>query len=246
MRQKPEKSESDRFARLRLLIGDEGLAHLSRARVAVVGLGGVGSWAAEALARAGIGSLLLIDGDVVCLSNTNRQLHALEGNYGRPKAEVMAERIQAINPAALVVPRQVFVEEGNLEEVLPAGLSYLVDAIDRLPAKAALLRHCVLKDIPVISVMGAGNKLDPLAFRVDDIGRTHTCPLARAVRKALREAGILEGIKVVYSVEPPSEPKEIDPSSPPIPGSISYLPPIAGLIAAGEVTRDLFGRSERI
>lgn len=243
MRQKTEESESDRFARLRLLIGTEGLARLGRARVAVVGLGGVGSYAAEALIRAGVGELLFVDGDVVCYSNTNRQIHALEGNYGRPKVEVMAERARAINPTVRVIPRMVFVDEGNLGEVLVPEPSYLIDAIDRVPAKVALLRYCLMKGIPVVSVMGAGNKLDPLTFRVDDIGRTHTCPLAKAVRKALREHGIHKGIKVVYSVEPPSVPEEPDPSSPAIPGSISYVPPVAGLIAAGEAIRDLLGHS---
>ncbi|NLG85153.1 MAG: tRNA threonylcarbamoyladenosine dehydratase, partial [Firmicutes bacterium] len=192
--------------------------------------------------RAGVGELLSIDGDVLCYSNTNRQLHALAGNYGRPKVEVMAERARAINPAVKVMPRMVFVDEGNLGEVLVPDPSYLIAAIDRVSAKVALLRYCVLKGIPVVSVMGAGNKFDPLAFRVDDIGRTHTCPLAKTVRKALREYGIEKGIKVVYSTEPPSTPVEPDPATPAVPGSISYVPPVAGLIAAGVVIRDLLGR----
>ncbi|MGQ9779916.1 MAG: tRNA threonylcarbamoyladenosine dehydratase [Bacillota bacterium] len=245
MRQR-EETETDRFARLKLLIGAEGIARLARARVAVVGLGGVGSYAAEALIRAGVGELLFVDGDVVCYSNTNRQLHALAGNYGRPKAEVMAERAHAINPVVKVIPRVVFVDEENLGEVLTPEPCYLIDAIDRVPAKVALLRYCLTKGIPVVSVMGAGNKFDPLAFRVDDLGRTHTCPLAKAVRKALREYGIQKGIKVVYSTEPPSAPEEPEPCAPAVPGSISYVPSVAGLIAAGVVIRDLLARSERI
>ena len=178
-----------RFSRTELLIGPEGLAKLERARVAVIGLGGVGSHAAEALARAGVGWLTLADYDDVCITNTNRQIHALEGNYGRPKVEVMEERIKAINPEVVVVAWKEFVTGENLPAILHGKTSYVVDAIDTVAAKAALICYCVANGIPIISAMGAGNKLDPLAFRVDDISRTHTCPLAKAVRKLLRERG---------------------------------------------------------
>ena len=249
-----------RFSREELLIGGEGLARLERAKVAVIGLGGVGSYAVEALARAGIGWLILADYDEVCLTNTNRQLHALEGNYGRPKAEVMEERVKAINPDAVVVSWKVFVGAENLEAILHGEISYVVDAIDTVAAKVALIEHCRGREIPIISVLGAGNKFDPLAFRVDDISQTHTCPLAKAVRKALRERGIEHGVKAVYSTETPTEPRGDVPTCHTgcicphqdeqafsctkrrqIPGSTSYVPPIAGLIAAGVVIRDLLG-----
>lgn len=256
-----EQNNLHRFRRLELLIGPEGSAALDRARVAVVGLGGVGSFAVEALARAGVGWLVLIDHDDICLSNTNRQLHALEGNYGRPKVEVMEERVKAINPQAAVVAWRQFLTAENAPDLLRGGLSYVVDAIDTVAAKAALIQHCVENGIPIVSVMGAGNKFDPLAFRVDDISRTHTCPLAKAVRKALREKGIERGVKAVYSTEKPAQPLAEAPACPgecacpgrgerdcprrrSIPGSTSYVPPIAGLIAAGVVIGELL-RTER-
>lgn len=254
-----EESGMHRFSREELLIGKEGLNRLERARVAVIGLGGVGSYTVEALARAGVGWLILADYDEICLTNTNRQLHAMEGNYGRPKVDVMEERVRAINPDAVVVPWKNFVGAENIEAILHGQIDYVVDAIDTVTSKVALIQHCVEMNIPIISAMGAGNKLDPLAFRVDDISKTHVCPLAKAVRKMLRERGIVKGVKAVYSVEPPIETKEevttchqgcICPHKGEdqewnctkrraIPGSSSYVPPIAGLIMAGEVIRDI-------
>lgn len=249
-----------RFSRLELLVGAGGLKKLALARVAVVGLGGVGSYTVEALARAGVGWLVLVDYDDVCLTNTNRQLHALEGSYGRPKTAVMEERVKAINPEAVVVSWREFATPENMDAILHGELSYVVDAIDTVWSKVALILHCTERGIPIVSVMGAGNKLDPLAFKVDDISRTHTCPLAKAVRKALREKGVARGVKVVYSTEPPIAPREEVPTCHgncicphrddqvwnctkrrQIPGSTSYVPPIAGLIAAGVVVRDLVG-----
>ncbi len=250
-----------RFSRLEMLTGPEGLAKLAGARVAVFGLGGVGSYTVEALARAGIGWLILVDYDDICLTNTNRQLHAMEGNYGRPKVEAMAERVKAINPEAAVAAWKEFAGEENLHAILHGRISYIVDAIDTVVAKVALIRHCLSHELPIVSVMGAGNKLDPLGFRVDDISRTHTCPLAKAVRKALREQGITQGVKAVYSTEKPLEPLDnaitchqgcICPRrgeqvnnfvwKRQIPGSTSYVPAIAGLIAAGVVIRDLLDK----
>lgn len=252
------ESRLHRFSRLELLVGPEGLARLTGARVAVVGLGGVGSYAVEALARAGVGWLVLADYDDVCLTNTNRQIHALAGNYGRAKAEVMEERIKAVNPEAAVVAWREFVTPANMDAILHGALDYVVDAIDTVASKVALILHCVERGLPIVSVMGAGNKFDPLAFKVDDISRTHTCPLAKAVRKALRERGLERGVKVVYSTEKPAEPRSEIPTCHTncicphrdeqawncakrrqIPGSTSYVPPIAGLIAASVVIRDL-------
>lgn len=247
-----------RFSREELLVGKEGIKKLDQARVAVIGLGGVGSYTVEALARAGVGWLILVDYDEICLTNTNRQLHALQGNYGRSKVEAMEERVKAINPNAVVVGWKQFVGTENLETVLHGQVDYVVDAIDTVSSKVALIVHCAERGIPVITAMGAGNKMDPLAFRVDDISKTHTCPLAKAVRKLLRERGIHQGVKAVYSTETPLEPRSEVltcnggcicsnkdenvyncTKKRQIPGSMSYIPPIAGLIIAGVVIQDL-------
>jgi tRNA A37 threonylcarbamoyladenosine dehydratase len=209
--------------------------------VAVFGLGGVGSYVVEALARAGIGRFLLVDHDTVCLTNTNRQLHAVEGNYGKAKAVVTAARVKAINPGAVVETKQEFAGPENIPELLHGDFSYVADAVDTVTAKTALICYCLERKIPVISAMGTGNKLDPLALRVDDIGKTHTCPLARAVRLSLRKRGITGGVKVVYSTEKPLKP--LAPS--PVPGTVSYVPAVAGLILAGEIIRDLLKPGEK-
>ncbi|WP_231133176.1 tRNA threonylcarbamoyladenosine dehydratase [Capillibacterium thermochitinicola] len=264
-----EKETQMRFSRMEKLIGTAGLSTLQQARVAVVGVGGVGSFVVEALARAGVGWLVLVDHDQVELSNTNRQIHALTGNYGRPKVEVMAERVKAINPEVIVVPWQIFVGKENLPSVLHGDLSYIVDAIDTVTAKIALIQYAREREIPVISAMGAGNKLDPLALKVADISQTHTCPLAKAVRKGLRDRGITSGVKVVFSTEPPvhspegttaapaantgcpSCPKEAVteacccPRRRATPGTISYMPAMVGLIVAAEVIRDLLSLERR-
>lgn len=256
----PQKNESGlhRFSRTEMLIGKEGLNQLERERVAVIGLGGVGSYAVEALARAGIGWLILVDYDEICLTNTNRQIHALQGNYGRSKVEAVAERVKAINPDAVTVSWKEFLTPDNIETILHGRVSYVVDAIDTVSSKVALISYCLENGIPVISAMGTGNKLNPFALKIDDISRTHTCPLAKAVRKVLRERGITQGVKVIYSTETPAEVKTevttchsgcICPHSDEqvynctkkrqIPASTSYLPPIAGMMMAGEVIQDL-------
>ncbi len=255
------KKGLNRFSRTELLVGEAGIQILEQKCVAVAGLGGVGSYAVEALARGGIGSMILIDYDEICLTNTNRQLHALMGNYGRTKVEAMAERVKAINPNIQVKTVKEFVTAENLAEILDGDISYVVDAIDTVSSKVSLIIYCLQKRIPVISAMGTGNKFDPLAFKIDDISRTHTCPLAKAVRKVLREQGITHGLRVVYSTEKPVEPKSEVPTCHQncicpnrddqvwnctkrrqIPGSTSYLPPIAGLMLAGEVIRDLLAK----
>ena len=248
-----------RFSRTELLIGKDGLERLYSAKVAVVGLGGVGSYTVEALARAGIGHLVLIDFDEICLTNTNRQIHAVIGNYGRSKVEVMTQRVNSINPEAEVIPKKEFLTSENLSQLIDADISYVADAIDTVWSKVALIDYCVKNRTPVISSMGTGNKFNPVAFRIDDISKTHTCPLAKAVRKGLREKGITKGVKVVYSPEPPVETRadvltchngcicsqtntEEDwncTKRRKIPGSMPYLPPIAGLIMAGAIIQDL-------
>ena len=228
------------FERTELLIGREGLTKLAASKVAIFGLGGVGSFTAEALARAGIGSLLLVDHDTVSTSNINRQLHALSHTVGLPKAAIMAERLQGINPALKLDARQRKFTPDVAEELLDQQqLNFVVDAIDDVDNKIALLVHCVRRQIPVISAMGAGNKLDPTSFRVDSIWNTTVCPLARTVRKKLRAAGIQENIPVVYSTASPIPVPNSRAGDRPVPGSISYVPSVAGLCMAGYVVDKL-------
>ncbi|HHW44535.1 MAG TPA: tRNA threonylcarbamoyladenosine dehydratase [Desulfotomaculum sp.] len=233
----------DIFARTELLIGQEGLEVLQNSRVMVFGLGGVGSYAAEALARAGVGNLVLIDCDCVAPSNINRQIHALLSTLGKPKALLMAERTRQINPRLVVEARVERYTPGDGERFLSDTPDYVVDAIDDGQAKVDLLAGCVCRGIPVVSAMGAGNKLDPTAFRVADIAETAVCPLARVVRRRLRERGIHTGVKVVFSTEPPLPSRGTAPDNGrTVPGSISFVPPVAGFILAGVVVRDLLAR----
>jgi len=244
-----------RFSRTELLIGEAGLRILASSHVAVIGIGGVGSYAAEALARAGVGKLSLVDYDAICLTNVNRQVHALESTLGGAKVEVMAARIYEINPRAQVVPHKNFMTAELARDILPSEVSYVIDAVDTVTAKLAIIEHCIAQSIPVVSCLGAGNKLDPTRFRVTDISKTSICPLARVVRKELGKRGIRNGVKVVYSEEMPLAP-EIGTSDcahdcvclkrdanyrhkRQVPGSISFVPAVAGLIAAGVVVNDL-------
>jgi tRNA A37 threonylcarbamoyladenosine dehydratase len=253
-----------RFSRTELLIGKEGLAALAGKYVMVCGIGGVGSYAAEALGRAGIGRITLVDFDDICLTNVNRQIHALSGTIGRTKVEVMAARLRDINPDAEILPVKAFFSEKNAEELLTPRPDYVLDAIDHFTAKAALIKFCREKDIQVISSMGAANKLDPAKIHVADISATRNCRMARSMRKILRKDGISTGVKVVYSIE---EFRELNPSSGVcgtecicpnrdeqafrcehrrlILGSISYIPSIFGLTMAGVVVNDLLRTAEK-
>jgi len=244
-----------RFSRTELLVGASGLERLRHASVAVIGIGGVGSFAAEALARAGVGHLLLVDYDDICLTNINRQIHALTSTVGQSKVETMAARIKQIDPKIKVEAHRAFFSSENAAEILLPSLSYVIDAVDTVTAKLGIITGCHALGIPVISCMGAGNKLDPTQFTVTDIAKTSICPLARIVRKELRKRGISRGIKVVYSPEPPLTPLAtaadctancICPGATgnctrkrQIPGSISFVPAVAGLMAASVVVRDL-------
>ena len=237
----------NQFARTELLIGRAGVEKLAGSRVAVFGVGGVGGYAAEALARSGVGALDLIDNDVVSLSNLNRQIIALHSTVGRPKVEVMAERIADINPACRVNPMKVFYSPETASLFDFGEYDYVVDAIDTVTGKIGIVMQAVSAGVPVISSMGAGNKLDPAAFEVADVYATSVDPLARVMRAELKKRGIRK-LKVVYSKEkplPPSAPP--DPDDPAagvrrsVPGSIAFVPSAAGLILAGEVIRDLTG-----
>ncbi len=239
---------SERFSRTAMLIGQDGLELLKRKKVAVFGLGGVGSFVVEGLARAGVGGFYLVDHDIVDVSNINRQLHALTCTIGKPKVELMAERVKQINPEAEVTVLQKRYLPGGGSEVIPSGLDYLVDAVDDVPAKVDLVVYSLKMRISVISSMGAGNRLDPGMFMVADVSRTSNCPLARAFRRELRKAGITEGVKVVFSTEKPLLPQGhnfhnvetgIGPSGRRLIGSISFVPSVAGLITAAEVVKDL-------
>lgn len=225
-----------RFSRTELLIGKDGLEVLDSAKVAVFGVGGVGSFAVEALARAGVGGLVLIDHDDVCVTNINRQIHALESTVGRPKVEVLRERVLDINPDARVEAVKRLYCAQNAEELLSDSYDYVVDAIDMVSSKLNLIARCDSLNIPIISSMGAGNKLDPTLFRVADIYETSVCPLARVMRKELRSRGI-DTLKVVYSTESPLVQKGLQNVK--YTGSISFVPSVVGLIIAGEVVKDL-------
>jgi tRNA A37 threonylcarbamoyladenosine dehydratase len=210
--------------------------------VAVFGIGGVGSYAAEALARAGVGRILLVDNDTVSESNINRQLIARTDTVGMPKTAVMAERIAAINPDAVVEQRQDFFAADNADSFPFGELDYIVDAIDSVSSKVELICRAKGADVPIISCMGTGNKLDPTKFVVTDLYKTDTCPLARVLRQQLRKRGV-DSLQVVYSTEPPMTPLETiaDGGRRQVPGSLPFVPPVAGMIAAGVVIRRLCG-----
>lgn len=239
----------EQFTRTTRLLGAEAMERLRRARVAVFGIGGVGGFAAEALARGGVGMLDLTDSDTVCESNLNRQIIALHSTLGRCKTEVMRERILDINPDAVVHVHNCFFLPENAADFPFEEYDYVVDAVDTVTAKLELIMRARAFGTPVISCMGAGNKLDPTKFQVADIYKTKVCPLAKVMRRELKKRGV-EALKVVYSEELPTVPREeeqmeeIGAAAQPAarrstPGSISFVPSVAGLILAGEVIKDI-------
>lgn len=233
---------TDQFSRTELLIGAEGMERLKNARVAVFGIGGVGGYAAEALARSGVGSLDLIDHDRVCLTNLNRQIIAVQDTIGRYKTEVMKERILSINPSARVQEHRCFYLPETAEKFDFTQYSYVVDAVDTVTAKIHMILQAKEAGVPVISCMGAGNKLDPCKFQVADIYETSICPLARIMRRELKKRGVKD-LKVVFSTEPAAAVEETAEESGKrkTPGSIAFVPSVAGLILAGQVIRELAG-----
>ncbi|MDO4530559.1 MAG: tRNA threonylcarbamoyladenosine dehydratase [Bacillota bacterium] len=229
------------FSRAELLLGKEKLKRLRDARVAVFGIGGVGSFAAEALARGGIGHIALIDGDVVSLTNINRQLIATHKTIGREKTAVMAERIHDICPETEVLTYPVVYGGENRDLIDFASYDYIVDAIDMVSSKLLLIEEAKKAGTEIISCMGTGNKFDPTRFEVADISKTSVCPLAKVMRKELKERGI-RGVKVVYSKEIPVKPADSQETGRrQTPGSLSFVPPAAGLLLAGEVIRHIAG-----
>lgn len=230
----------EKFIRTGSLLGEEGMERLFQARVAVFGIGGVGGHAVEALARSGVGKLDLIDKDVVSLSNINRQVVATTRTVGLPKVQVMEERVLEINPQAQVAAYNCFFLPETAEEFDFKLYDYVVDAVDTVAAKIALVLKAQEAGVPIISSMGAGNKLDPTQFEVADLYHTSVCPLARVMRRELRKRGV-EKLKVVFSKEEPREPLTpvFEGSGRAAPGSVAFVPSVAGLILAGEVIKDL-------
>ncbi len=242
----------NQFSRTELIIGKENLEKLHSAKVAIFGLGGVGSYVVEGLARAGVENFVLIDSDNVSLTNINRQIIANHETIGRAKVGVAKERIQSINPNAKVKIYNVFYmpEKEECEEIIDNSINYIIDAVDTITAKIAIITKANELGIPVISCMGTGNKMDPTKFEVTDINKTSVCPLAKVIRKELKTRGIKK-LKVVYSKENPIDIRKnienIDDvetkgnGNNPVPGSISFVPSVAGLIIAGEVIKDIIG-----
>ena len=249
------------FSRTELLLGTEGIEKLKNCTVAIFGIGGVGTFAVEGLVRSGVGHFVLIDDDLICLTNLNRQIHATRKTIGRPKVEVMKERILEINPKAVVETHQAFYLPANGESMLRSDYDYIIDAIDTVAAKIDLAIRAQHMGIPIISSMGAGNKMDPTRFEISDIHKTSVCPLARVMRQELKKRGVKK-LKVVYSKEQPLTPLDIPEadcnnqcvcpkgsertcsSRRSIPGSLAFVPSVAGLIIASEVVKDLLKLSK--
>lgn len=249
-----------RFSRMELLVGKDGLARLKGAHVAIFGVGGVGSYAAEALARSGVGCLTLVDFDEICLTNVNRQIHALQETIGRSKVEAMAERCRSINPELDVEARHTFYSAENSDELLAPSYDLVLDCIDHMTAKLHLIQSCKEKGLELIASMGAANKLDPSQIKVADLFQTQKCRLAKIIRKELRKRGIEEGVRVVYSTEefrPLGDDTAVCSDNCICPnkddqqwrctdrrvilGSSAFVPPIFGLTMAGEAVRLLLG-----
>ena len=251
----------NQFSRSQLLLGESNMKKLSEARVAIFGIGGVGGYVAEALARTGVGSFVLIDDDKVCLTNINRQIIATRKTVGQYKTDVMRDRILDINPDAEIEVRKCFFLQETAHEFDFTQYSYVVDAVDTVTAKLEIIMQATQNNVPVISCMGAGNKLDPTQFQVTDLYKTTMCPLAKVMRRECKKRGV-QKLKVVYSPEKPTRPIEDMSIScrancicPPgaehkcterrdIPGSVAFVPSVAGLIAAGEVIKDLTLRND--
>lgn len=237
----------ERFEREAILIGEEALNILNSSCVALFGVGGVGSYAAEALARCGVGRVVLVDNDTVSRTNINRQLCALESTVGRLKVSVTAERLRDINPRIDVIERTQFVLPENVHEFDFSRFDYVIDAIDTVSGKLAIAEEAKRAGVPMISCMGTGNKLDPMALTVTDISKTDTCPLARVMRRELKKRGI-DHLKVVYSKEPAIKPiketNDTNETKRAVPASIAFVPSVAGLIAASEAVKTLIAKGE--
>lgn len=232
------------FLRTEFLVGEDGLDKLKNSKVMVFGVGGVGSFTVEALTRAGVGTIIIVDNDTVCITNLNRQIHATTSTVGKLKVDVMKERILSINKECNVITHEVFVTKDNIAELIPDDVDYVVDAIDTVSAKIGLVEYCTEKGIKIICSMGTGNKFDPTKFKLADIYDTKVCPLAKVMRYELRKRGIKK-LRVLYSEEMPAKPnvkpEDVGSNKRQVPGSISFVPPVAGMIIGGEVIKNLLG-----
>lgn len=222
----------DIYQRTELVIGKEGVNKLKNSKVCICGVGGVGSYVVEALARIGVGNLTVIDKDVVDITNINRQIIATMENIGKPKVAVIKERINSINPNIIVQSIETFLDESNISEYITEDFDYVVDAIDSINSKVELIKYCTKNNINVISSMGMANKIEPLMIKVSDIYKTSVCPLAKIMRKKLKENGIKK-LKVVYTEEIPIK------NDTNVLGSVSFVPSVAGLVIASEVVKDI-------
>jgi tRNA A37 threonylcarbamoyladenosine dehydratase len=235
----------NQFSRTELLIGKDGIQKLQNSKVAIFGIGGVGSFVVEGLVRAGVKDFILIDNDKICLTNLNRQIIATTKTIGKYKVDVMKERILEINPNAKVETYKEFYMPNCKTNIITKNLSYVVDCIDTVTAKIEIVMNCNKLNIPVISSMGTGNKLDASKFEITDINKTSVCPLAKVMRKELKRKNISK-LKVIYSKEEPIKPYETveneETNKKQIPGSISFVPSVAGLMIAGEVVKDIINR----
>lgn len=237
------------FSRTELLLGTDNLNKLKECKVIIFGIGGVGSFTAESLARSGVGTLILVDNDDICLTNVNRQIHATTKTLGQSKVATMKARILDINPECHVITKETFVNAENVAEVIGSGVDYVVDAIDTVTSKLDIIQYCKENNINVISSMGTGNKLDPSRFRITDVYKTSVCPLAKVMRHELKKRRV-KSCKVVFSDELPLKPYAEVAQGLTVesakaarkrqtPGSIAFVPPVAGMIMASEVVRDL-------
>ena len=231
----------EEFSRSALVLSDDSLKKLSSSRVIVFGLGGVGGYVVEALARTGIGHFDLVDNDEVSLTNLNRQIYALHSTVGKDKVDVAADRVLDINPNCIVTKHKIFYLPETADKINLSDYDYIVDCIDTVSAKLELVMRAKEANVPIISSMGTGNKLDPSKLKIADISKTSVCPLARVMRQELRKRGIYH-LKCVFSTEEPAT-VSIDSGSRHVPGSVAFVPSVAGLMLAGEVIKDLI-RSE--
>ncbi len=232
--------EESRMMRTEMLIGGESVQKLKNKKVVILGVGGVGSFTTEAIARGGVGNIIICDNDTVNITNINRQIVALTSTIGRKKVDIMRERILDINPEANVIAYDLYVNEENMETIIPKDTDYVIDAIDTVTSKLQVIEYCKKHNIKQIACMGTGNKIDPTRFKVSDISKTSVCPLAKVIRQELKKRKIKK-VKVVFSDEIPTKSQyKNEETGKAIPMSVSFVPSVAGLTIAGEVLRDLW------
>ena len=232
------------FYRTSILLGEDGVDKLADRHILVAGVGGVGGQVVEAIARAGVGKITIIDNDVVDITNINRQLIATIPDVGKPKVELFWRRVATINPKCEVIAQQRFINEENLAELIDSDVDYVIDCIDTVPSKIAMMRYCINNKIKIVSSMGAGNRYDVTKVKLADISKTKMCGLARVIRNGLKSHGIVKGVTVVYSEESGRKPFVQNNGLRPVNGTISYLPPLFGLMLSGIVLKKLIDSAD--